>query len=92
MCYNKYSERARERLLGRPKRLGARATHSPLTKGVTTLVCRFGDYLAKNKSCGEEKPSLFILSVPLTAAAARIYHFKALKHFSFEKHFIALKW
>lgn len=44
-----------------------------LTKGATTLVCRFDDYLTKNKSCGEGRPSLF--AAPFSIAAGANFRF-----------------
>ena len=38
-------------------------------QGATTLVCRFGDYLTKNKSCCEGRPSLLFFAAPFTFAA-----------------------
>ena len=49
------------------------ASQATLTKGATTLVCRFGDYLTKNKSCGEGRPSLF--AAPFSIAAGANFRF-----------------
>lgn len=70
MCYNNNGERNRN--CGHSESLFQEIVcweSTSLTKGATTLVRRFGDYLTKNKSCGEGKPSLLFFAAPFTFAA-----------------------
>ena len=46
-------------------------------------MCRFDDYLTKNKSCGEGRPSLF--AAPFSIAAGAIFTFCALSTISHAK-------
>ena len=60
MCYNNNGE--------------GKISSEYLTKGATTLVCRFGDYLTKNKSQARGNPRFYFVA-PFSIAAGANFTF-----------------